>query len=55
MNVVAQALGKNTLRPGDEILATDHEYGACKRAWHEHAVEKGAVWVEASIPIPTPS
>jgi isopenicillin-N epimerase len=47
VNVIAQSLGKSYLQPGDEILATDHEYGACKRAWIEHAVTKGAVWVEA--------
>jgi len=55
VNVVAQAFGKHILKPGDEILATDHEYGACKRAWFEHAITKGSVWVEAKIPLPAPS
>ena len=36
-------------------MATDHEYGACKRAWMEHAVTRGVKWVEAQIPIPAPS
>jgi isopenicillin-N epimerase len=47
VNVVAQAMAKHILKPGDEILTTDHEYGACKRAWFEHAVDRGAAWVEA--------
>lgn len=55
VNVVAQAFAKNVLQPGDEILGTDQEYGACKRAWFEHAVSKGAVYVEAAIPIQVPS
>lgn len=55
VNVIAHSLGKSLLQPGDEILATDHEYGACKRAWIEHAVTKGVNWVEAKIPIPAPS
>lgn len=36
-------------------MTTNHEYGACKRAWHEHVVSKGAKWVESEIPLPAPS
>jgi isopenicillin-N epimerase len=53
-NVAAHALGQR-LQPGDEILVSDHEYGACIRAWHTHAVRHGAVIVTADIPMPVPS
>lgn len=52
VNVIAQSLGKYYFREGEEILATDQEYGACKRAWTEHAVSNGVKWVEAVMPIP---
>jgi isopenicillin-N epimerase len=54
VNLVAQALSKTIIGEGDEILATDQEYGACKRAWIEYAVNKGVKFVEAKIPIPSP-
>lgn len=52
-NVAAHAIGK-TLQPGDEILVSDHEYGACIRAWQAHACSRGAVIVTAPIPMPVP-
>lgn len=54
VNVAAHAVA-DVLQPGDEILSNDHEYGACNRAWKEHAVRKGAVYVQQHIPIPVPS
>lgn len=54
VNVAAHAFG-NHLQSGDEILTTDHEYGACDRAWHQHCVSKGIRYIRAEIPIPVPS
>ena len=36
VNIVTRSLA---LKPGDEILTTDHEYGACNTAW-EYYCEK---------------
>jgi isopenicillin-N epimerase len=35
VNVAAHA-ARRWLNPGDRILTTDHEYGACLRAWQHH-------------------
>ena len=49
MNVVARNLA---LRPGDEILATDHEYGAMDRTWRFMCAQTGARYVRRPIPLP---
>ncbi len=54
VNVAAHAFGE-LLAPGDEIVTTDHEYGACDRAWHQYCVSKGIEYIRAEIPIPAPS
>lgn len=49
VNVVAQSLA---LAPGDEVLATDHEYGACDAAWRQWCARRGAVYRHVAVPLP---
>jgi selenocysteine lyase/cysteine desulfurase len=42
VNIVARSLQK-LLRPGDEVLGTDHEYGAVERTWRFLTEQVGAV------------
>ena len=52
VNIVARSL---ELRPGDEILTTDHEYGACDRVWRFLCGQSGARYIPAAIPLPITS
>lgn len=54
VNVTAHALS-HILAEGDDICTTDHEYGACDRAWEQYCVSKGVRYVRAEIPMPAPS
>lgn len=51
VNVVAHSLAA-TLRPGDEVLTTDHEYGACSNAWEAVCARTGAKYVRRPVPMP---
>lgn len=49
LNVVARSL---PLEAGDEILTTDHEYGALERTWTFVAEQTGARVVTRTLPMP---
>jgi isopenicillin-N epimerase len=49
LNIVARSL---ELRPGDEVLSTDHEYGAIERAWTYNCEKRGARYVVRPLPLP---
>jgi isopenicillin-N epimerase len=52
INIVARAL---ELQPGDEVLSTDHEYGAVERTWRFNCDPQGARFVTQSIELPARS
>lgn len=52
VNIIARSL---SLNPGDEILTTDHEYGACENVWNFVGRKNGATLVKQSIPLPLAS
>ena len=49
MNIVAHSV---PLEPGDEVLSTDHEYGAIDRMWRFVCGRRGATYVRAEVPVP---
>ncbi len=52
VNVVAQSL---PLQEGDEVLATDHEYGACDNMWQYICGKRNAGYIRHHIPLPLES
>jgi isopenicillin-N epimerase len=52
LNAVARSLG---LAPGDEVLTTDHEYGALDRTWTFVCAKRGARYVRRPLPLPLTS
>jgi isopenicillin-N epimerase len=49
LNIVARSL---ELGPGDEVLTTDHEYGAVDRTWRFLARERGFAYISQPITAP---
>jgi isopenicillin-N epimerase len=49
VNIVARSL---SLQAGDEILATDHEYGACDYSWEFACEKSGSRYIRQPIPLP---
>ncbi len=52
MNVVAHSFPLHT---GDEVLLTDHEYGAVERIWRRRCEQTGAILRVANLPQPIES
>ena len=52
VNIVARSL---VLGPGDEVLTTDHEYGAIDRTWRFMSQKRGFSYIRQPIPLPVSS
>jgi isopenicillin-N epimerase len=52
LNLVARSL---PLEPGDEVLATNHEYGALDRTWRFICAKRGAHYVRQPVTTPVTS
>jgi isopenicillin-N epimerase len=52
VNIIAHSL---QFRPGDEILTSDHEYGACDFTWDFICGKTGAKYIHQPIPLPVHS
>lgn len=52
INIIAKSLD---LKEGDEVLATDQEYGALDRTWKYYCEKAGAKYVQQTIQLPVTS
>lgn len=52
VNIVAKSL---QLQPGDEILTTDLEYGACDKTWNYYCGRNGVLYKRQPISLPVAS
>jgi isopenicillin-N epimerase len=52
LNIIARSLD---LKPGDEVLSTDHEYGALDRTWRFLCAKRGAKYIRQPIRVPIQS
>jgi isopenicillin-N epimerase len=50
VNLIARSLD---LQPGDEILTSNHEYGACDYTWQFLTAKSGARYIHRAIPFPS--
>ena len=52
VNIIASSLD---FLPGDEVLTSNHEYGACDNVWSYWSQKKGIKVIRQPIPLPLPS
>ncbi|MGB4843060.1 MAG: aminotransferase class V-fold PLP-dependent enzyme [Ferruginibacter sp.] len=52
VNIIAKSMA---LQPGDEILTTDLEYGACDKTWEYYCKQKGAIYKKQATRFPIES
>jgi isopenicillin-N epimerase len=52
VNIIAKGLD---LRPGDEVLTTNLEYGACEKTWKYYCNKKGVSYIRQHIHLPLKS
>ena len=52
INVIARSLN---LGPGDEVLTTNHEYGACDKTWSYWSQKRGFAYRQQPIAYPFPT
>jgi isopenicillin-N epimerase len=52
VNIIAHSL---QFKPGDEILTSDHEYGACDYTWDFVCAKTGAKYIHQPLPLPVHS
>jgi isopenicillin-N epimerase len=52
VNIIARSLN---LQSGDEVITSDHEYGACDYTWDFVCAKSGAKYIHQYIPLPVKS
>lgn len=49
---INMVVGSLQLQRGDQVVTTDHEYGAMDRTWRKHCAETDAEYLRVPIPLP---